>query len=99
MRARRSDPAGPTSAASAASTPVAERERQSEAGARAGNVLDLHAAAVGLDDADRQAEAEPRAFADALGREERIEDAMEMLGRDARPVVFHLDHHPVRALA
>ena len=43
---------------------------------------------------DRQAEA--RAFADVLGGEERIEDARQHVGRDARAVVGDLDDRPCR---
>ena len=66
---------------------------------RPGLRLDADAAAVALDDAVRDREAEARADADRLGGEERVEDlALDLLG-DARPVVVELEAHAVAAAA
>ena len=65
-----------------------ERERDDERGALAGQRLDVHPAAVGLDEAldDRQPEA--GAGASAV---ERLEDALLLGERDARPLVDDAD--------
>src|SRR5690349_19145529 len=58
----------------------------------AGPGLDLDVAAVALDDdAVRDVQAEPRALAHRLGREERLEDPLEVLLRDAGAGVADLD--------
>lgn len=48
---------------------------------------------MALDDSIRDAEPEPRALADGLGGEEGIEDAFEVLGRDALAGVGDLHPH------
>ena len=53
--------------------------------------VDVHLAAQAAHDAERDRQAEPGAHPARLGREERLEDARRRLGRDARPVVRHLD--------
>src|SRR5438105_8645385 len=71
---------------------VADRQPQREARASSRQILRGHPSAVGLDDADGEAETETRALARALRREERVEDASQMLGWNTGPVVLHLDH-------
>ena len=53
--------------------------------------LDVDAAVVLLDDGVADGQAQPGALADALGREERIEDAGAVLGPDARARVGDAD--------
>src|SRR6266446_4386224 len=48
-----------------------------------------------LDDAVYRRKAEPGALADVLGREERIEDFIDDVGRNAGAGVGHLDQHIV----
>ena len=64
-----------------------------EAGAAARPAEDLDGATMLLNDTvcDRQAEARP--FARSLGGEERIVDAVDMLGIDAVSAVEHIDLH------
>src|SRR5215813_11692845 len=64
-----------------------ERQRHLELGAAADRALDLDRAGVRLDDLLRDRHAEPGAV--VLGGEERIEDAVDLLRRDALPVVAH----------
>ncbi len=72
------------------------RQHDPELGEFAGLGLDLDRAAVLLDDdvvAER--EAETGAFAGRLGGEERIEDLVAHLGRDAGAVIADADLDPV----
>src|SRR6266511_1294942 len=62
-----------------------------EAGALADAAVHLDAPAVPIDDAVNDREPEPRALADVLGGEERIEDPRQHVGRDAGTVVAHGD--------
>ena len=50
-----------------------------------------------LDDAVDRGQAEARALADFLGREERLEDLVDDVGRNAGAGVAHLDQHVVGA--
>src|SRR5260221_522831 len=59
------------------------RQEDREGGALAGLAVDEDEAAGLLDDAVDGGEAEAGAGADFLGREERLEDAREILARDA----------------
>ena len=61
------------------------RDSEAERRAAARAVLGPKLAAVGLDDASRDAEPYPQAF--GLGGEERIEDAIEPVLGDARPAI------------
>src|SRR5580698_4308443 len=70
---------------------AAGRQRDAEGGPFAEAAQDLDAAAVSIDDAMDDGQAEPRALADVLGREERIEDPGDDLGRDPRSVVRYGD--------
>ena len=73
-----------------------QRQRQREARALPDRAVAVNRAVVLADDAvgDRQAEA--GAAADRLRREERIVDARELLGRNARPGVGDLGDRPDR---
>jgi hypothetical protein len=66
------------------------RQGQSEPGAAFG-FHQIQRAAVRARDAVRNRQAEPGAFADLLGREERLEDAAAKLRADARAAVGNLD--------
>src|SRR5262245_57839031 len=70
-----------------------ERESDGEAGALPGLADDVDAAAVGFDDGLDDAEAEPRAFADArelaIGLVERLEDALLLGGGEANAIVLN----------
>ena len=59
-------------------------------GATPGLRVDGNRAALVADDAVHDGEAEPRAFGEAAV--ERLEDAIELLGRDADAVVAHREH-------
>ena len=61
------------------------------AGRRVGVGLDGDLAAVHLDDAVGDGEAEARSLADLLGREERAEQLVEVLLGDAHALVLHRD--------
>src|SRR4051794_29557245 len=74
------------------------RNDDPERGSRADLALDHDAAAVPVDDAVDNREAEAGALADVLGREERIEDLRDHVGRDAGPVVGDGDLDVVRLL-
>src|SRR5882757_10112049 len=67
------------------------RKLDDEFGAAAGAVLRMHAAAEILHDAVGDGEPEPKALADRLGSHERIENALDHLGRNARTVVGDAD--------
>ena len=67
------------------------RQKDAEAGALADNAFDLEAAAVVLNHAVGDAQSQSGAVADALGREERVEDLRQVLVGDAAAVVGHLD--------
>ena len=72
-----------------------EREPDLEAGV-AGLGLHLDVAVVPVhDDPPADVQAEAGALADALGGEERLEDPVPDLGRDAGPGVADLDQHAV----
>src|SRR6185503_802782 len=77
------------------------RDRQHEGQPRALSQLALHPdlAAVGGDDAVADREAEAGALAHRLGREERVEDLVEVLRRDAAAVVGDGEHDRVGAVA
>src|SRR5262249_53161901 len=70
-----------------------ERQHQLELGADAHGGIHGDLPAVLLDDLVGDRQAEPRALADRLGREERIEDLGQDIGRYALAVVldFHRD--------
>src|SRR5881397_2127556 len=85
-------PIGPRAARGCCS--AGERELEPEARAGAGIARESDAAAVGLDDAARDREAETGAGEAALARlgpEELREDPRLVLGRDADALVPHLD--------
>src|SRR5690242_14565770 len=71
----------------------APREGQVEAETRAARapVGNFDRTAMLLDDSVRHRKAQPRALARRLGGEERIVDAVQMLGRDAAAGVGYLD--------
>src|SRR5205085_11485639 len=71
------------------------QEVDREHGALAGRTVDEDEAAGLLDDAVDGGEAEPGAGADLLGREERLEDAHEILLRDAESGIGDLDEDVV----
>ena len=64
-------------------------------GPAAGSALlvDLEIAAVHLDDAVADGQAQPGALPLFLGGEEGLEDLLQVLRRDARAVVGHRDGH------
>src|SRR5918993_3937952 len=66
-------------------------ERDAEGGAATGRALDGDVAGVLLHDAVGDGEAEAGAAPDALGREERVVEAGDVLGRDADAGVDDLD--------
>src|SRR5205085_880131 len=66
------------------------RQPHHEARATDRRRADLDAALVLLDDVAHDRQAEPGALAVGLGGEERLEDALAILGRDARPGVLDL---------
>src|SRR5262245_28173399 len=70
-----------------ASARGSEREPDAEFGAGAQLGAHLDPARVLFDDPERDREPEPGADADRLGGEERIEDPLDVLGRDAVAVV------------
>src|SRR5512135_820614 len=61
--------------------------------------LGRDAAAMFLDDLAHDEQAEPGTVAGLLGGVERLEDAIDDLRRDPRPVVAHLDVDHVRGRA
>src|SRR5437899_3217589 len=71
------------------SAPRRHRQRDLELGPAADLARHLDRALVRLDDLLRDRHAEPGAV--LLGGEERVEDAVELLGRDARAVVAQAD--------
>ena len=52
---------------------------------------ELQPAALDFSDATRRGQAEPRAAPPRLRRVEGLEDLLDQLRRDTRPVVFHVD--------
>src|SRR5262245_14619138 len=68
-----------------------QRKEDLEARALAGGALHLDVPAMARDDAvaDRQTQTGP--FAHRLGREERVEEARQIFGRDAAAVIGDLD--------
>ena len=75
-----------------------DRQLDQEARASLARVLRPDATLVLAHDAEGDREPEPRPRAGGLGGEERVEDALEQVGRDARPRVLHLDpDHVARA--
>src|SRR5581483_1222191 len=72
-----------------------DRQRDREDGSAAGLALRAQHATVLRHDALRDGEAEPGAS--ALGREERCEDAREVLGPDARALITHVDRQELLA--
>ncbi len=71
------------------------RQVDLEHGALVRRAVDKDEAAGLLDDAVDRRQAEPGAGADLLGREERLEDALDVLLRDADPGIGDLDQHVV----
>ena len=71
------------------------RQRDLEGGALARVALDEDRAPVLLHDPVRDRQPEPGALADALGGEERVVDAPDVLAADPVAGVAHLDHHGV----
>jgi hypothetical protein len=71
------------------------RQEDPERGALADFAVDIDEAAGLLDDAVDGGEAEAGALADFLGREERLEDLVADLGRDAGTGVGDVDPHVV----
>lgn len=69
-----------------------------EAGAFAEFALHVYVAAVILDDAVADGEAEAGAFADLFGGEKRIVDFGEVFGGDAAAAVAEGDEHAVNLL-
>ncbi len=69
------------------------RQVNAEGGAHADLAVDDDRAARLLHDAVDRGKAEARALAHLLGREERIEDFLKMLGLDAGAGVAHLAEH------
>ena len=69
-----------------------DRQIEREARAAPRRAVDEDASAVGTHDLVREVQAEAGALADVLGREERIEDVVADLGRDAAAGVT--DHQP-----
>src|SRR5262245_59048235 len=74
-----------------------DRELHLEAAAPPQLAFDRDGSAVASHDAVTGGEPEPGADADLLGGEERIEDAPQVLGRDAGAVVADRDQHRVAA--
>src|SRR4051794_18563851 len=68
-----------------------EREREARPRGLAVGEDELAAHALGQLAADRQAEAEAALRAGGAAAVEALEDVLALLGRDARPVVGHLD--------
>ena len=68
-----------------------DRQEDAEAGALAGVALDLEAASLVVDHPVGDAQTQAGAVADALGREERVEDLRQDLVGDAAAVVGDLD--------
>ena len=62
-----------------------------ESGCPAGDAFDFQAAAVILNHAVGDRKTQPRAIADILGREERVEDLRQDLIGDPAAVVGHFD--------
>src|SRR5688572_28231363 len=74
-------------------------QRQDQAEARVpGATAYLEPSVEELGQTVRVPEPEPGPLARILGREEGIEDPIQMLGSDARAVVRHLEHHAAHAL-
>src|SRR5947209_15873130 len=74
---------------------LVHRQPHLEAGV-AGLRRDADVAAMAIDhDPVRDVQAQPGALADRLRGEERLEDPLPQLGRDARPGVTDLDEYPV----
>src|SRR5262249_15781050 len=73
-----------------------QRQADEELGAAADLAGDVHGPGVRLDDLLRDRHAEAGAL--LLGGEEGIEDAVELLGRDAAPVVADTHHGVVAAV-
>jgi len=70
-----------------------QRQLENEFGTALHTVLRAQPAAVLLDDAVADRQPEARALAHRLGREERFEDAQQVLGQDARAVVAQAQAH------
>ena len=73
------------------------RQIDGESRALAGRARDLDVAAGLLGKAERLAEAEAGSLADFLGREERLEDRVDMIGRNAGAGVRDSDSNEVAA--
>ncbi len=74
------------------------RQQHAHRRALAPHALDLDLAVEAPHDAVADREAEARPYADRLRREERVEDAGQVLGRDARARVAHLDEDAARVV-
>src|SRR5690349_22885209 len=77
-----------------ATTPMA-RQLDSQFGAAPGQVSGMYLAAKILHDAIRDREPEAKPLTQSLGGEERIEDLVDLVGRNAGPVVRHFDQDMV----
>src|ERR1051326_4943015 len=80
---------------------VIDRQDQRERRAAAGRRLHVDAAVMELDEVPRQRQAEARAAAARAPAElrlvELVEDPLQVVGRDADPLVAHVDAHRVDA--
>ena len=72
------------------------RQEDAERGALAGLGIHVDKAAGLLDDAIHRREAKPGALADFLGREERLEDLVDDIGRNAGAGIGDVDPHIIR---
>src|SRR5690606_4024144 len=71
------------------------RQHDAERRALPRRAVHVDAAMVLVDDAVGDRQAQPGAAADRLGGEERVEDALLQVGRDAAAAVLELDPHVV----
>ena len=92
-RRRRRLPARPSRRADAARSPRDDRQLDGERRAAAGRALRPDPPAVLLDDAVADRQAEARALARLLRREERVEDAAQRLGAHAGAAVAERRRH------
>src|SRR5207245_1288177 len=75
------------------------RQSHDERGPAADLALDRNLPAMSLDDPKAHRQPQTRPLALALGREERIEDLRQDVGRDARAGILHLDRAPRAVVA
>src|ERR1043165_5297644 len=76
-----------------------KRELDHDLGATLRAVGSMNSALEILHDAVGDRQAEPQPFSDRLGCDERIEDALDQIGRDARSVVGDANAHEVADVA